>query len=327
MGLRTTLTSGENNKIVTIIALFALLPLVIQGNIYYSRVFGVMITFILFAIALNIVFGHTDQLFLFTGALSGVTGYATVIIASDFGISVWLSLVVGIAVSSFVGATVSYVGATLEFDIIIISIFTFSLQLAFIQYVIGARELTGGTTGRPVPNVGLGNFELLYVLVLLLFGYLVLYDRLISSDYGLAFEAIRTDNLAAKSIGIEVVKYKIIAGGLSAAMIGLVGGILTMFEGFVTPSLFTFLAVDVLVLTMLVFGGLRTLEGPVVGGISIFWIDELLTGIRGLRLIGFGLIIIVLFLYFRQGIVPYLYDLSNELKQRTGIGETVSEGD
>lgn len=304
---------------ITILAIF---PLFVVGErtTYQESLFKTFLAFAILAMAINIVFAHTDQLFLFVGALTGISTYITVLLADTLGVTPWITIPVGMAAVASLALVVSYVAARLGMTIIVIAILTLSLQLASQEFFEGARSITGGTTGfaftgLEVPIIesllglpdGFGNY---YVLLGILAASFVLYSRMMRSKYGLAFDAIRQDEVAAESVGINVIRYKMIAAFAGAALIGLVGPLYASSEGWVQPSLFTFERIDVLILIMLVLGGLRTMLGPVVGAGAIILINQDLQSTFGQwRTAAYGLLLIFLFLYFREGIVGKLEEV------------------
>ena len=291
-------------RIGIVILAFAILPALATSS-YRLRVFTLVIAFALFTMSLNVVFGHTDQLFLFVGGLAGVGAYTTVHVAGEIGVTPWATLPLGVALAGILGATVSYIAAKRRFTVILIAIFTLALQLALSQFFNGASSITGGTSGLTVPMLGIEDRLVFYYLFLgVLVVFLVGYDRLVHSRYGLAFEALREDELAAASSGIDVVKYKTFAGLLAALMIGLVGALYGFSQEPIFPAFYAFTSIDVLVLIMLTLGGMRTLLGPIVGAVFIYGVNEFLAGTAGWRTFTFGVLLIVLFLYFREGIVP-----------------------
>lgn len=326
---------SDAKQAALVVALLAVAPLVLveSGATYRARLLVLVLVFSIIAMALNIVFAHTDQLFLFVGALTGMSAYATILLADSFGLSPWLTLGAGVLLAGFAGLLVSYVAARLEMSIIVIAILTLSLQLAVQEFFQGARDITGGTTGFPFSGMAVPVAETLgltnqmanyYVLLVVLAGSFVLYSRLIRSKYGLAFDAIRQDEVAAESIGINVIRYKIIAGFTGAALIGLVGPLYANSEGWVTPSLFTFAQIDVFVLIILVLGGLRTMLGPVVGAVTIIWLNEYLREFGQWRTALYGIMLMGLFLYFKQGVVPELealYEHERVRSARRKVGE------
>jgi branched-chain amino acid transport system permease protein len=338
----TTRRFGQRRIAIAIVAVLAVGPVVLAlGGLpsiflsgYYSRLFNDFVLFAIFAVMLNIVFGHTDQLFLFVGGLAGASAYTTALLADAFGVSPLGTLFAGVLLSGGIGALVSWISAKREFSVILISILTLTLQLALSEVFIGARDLTGGSTGRPFPGLGLAGLEsitgisasalLYYVLLVVLLAALLLYLRLINSSVGLALETIRQDETAARSIGVNVVFYKTFTGFIAAAGIGFTGVLLAQRQGFILPNTFAFQTVDTLVLVMLIVGGLRTTFGPVVGAAIVSLLEEALQLTFGeWETFVFGALLVVLFLYFRSGVVPALRDLR---ERYAGNDAAVTEG-
>lgn len=306
----------EIDELTVLFGILAVLPLILVevGMTYRARLLVLFLIFAILAVALDIVFGQTDQLFLFVGALAGLGAYVTALPAEATGLSPWFFVPASGLVAGTLGLLVSYVAARREMTIIVIAILTLSLQLGFMQFFVGARDITGGSTGFafsglevPVLTDALGlssRVGTYYLLLVFLAVVLLLYRRLMTTKYGLAFKSIRQDEIAAESAGINVIRYKVIAGLIAATIIGLVGPFYAQSEFYVIPRMFAFQSVDVLVLIMLVLGGMRTLLGPVVGAGVIIYLNESLHGAGQWRLPIFGALLIVLFLHFREGLVP-----------------------
>lgn len=281
-----------------------------------TRLVSLVLVFALFTMGLNLVFGHTNQLFLFVGALAGVGAYTMSILAMEYAISPWMTLPLGALLAGGIGFLVSYVAAKRRFTVIVLAILTLALQLAFIELFIGAREITRGTTGYPFAGLeiefladafGWDRFIAVYhLLAVSLVLALLLYGRLRRSKFGLAMATIRDDEIASETIGINVVRYKSLVGFTGAALIGYTGAFYIQLEGWVLPDMFTFVRVDILVLIMLVLGGMRTMWGPVVGAAVVIGLEEIVVELGQWRLSVLGLLLVILFLYFRRGIVPYV---------------------
>lgn len=323
---REASADASDRQIGQVVGLLAVLPplLLVLGVLPFvpagtwMRTLDLMLLFALLAVALNVVFGHTDQLFLFVGGLAGVGAYTAALGADALGVSAWLTLPLAVGLCGAIGALVSWVSARRRFTVILIAILTLTLQLAITEFFVGARSVTGGSTGFAFAGLGLDavgdlvgvsrNVVLYYLLLAVLAGVLAFYVRLVDSRYGLAFAAIREDEVAAEAVGIDVVRYKTVAGFLAAALVGVVGVMFAQYNQYVSPSTFTFLEVDVVVLIMLIIGGLRTTFGPVVGAAVVTVIDEVLVEVLGAatqwRTAIFGALLVVLFLYFRSGVVP-----------------------
>ena len=312
----------EGLRNVALVAIvFAIAPLPVLGSSYYEGVLAHMVIVAIFAVALNIVFGQTDQLFLFMGGLAGVGGYGTALLADWVGVTAWITLPIAALVAGLIGLLVSWISARRNFTVVLISILTLNLQLVMIEIYGGARDITGGSTGfnyRSYFSLAtlaepLGVNErlvLYYVALLVLVAALLVYLWLVHSRYGVAFHAIREDELAAASIGVDVVRYKVVAGFVAAFLFGLVGALYAREAGRILPGEYSFLTVDVLILIVLIVGGLRTTLGPVVGAAIVIAIEQFLVRtITDWRSAVFGALLIFLFLYFRSGVVPFVADL------------------
>lgn len=316
----------EVRSIALVTVLLAIAPLPVLGSSYYQGVLAHLVVVAMFAVALNIVFGQTDQLFLFMGGLAGIGAYGTALLTDWLGVTAWFTLLIAALFAGLVGLTVSWIAAKRKFTVVLISILTLNLQLVISEVLVGARDFTGGSTGFAyryfslptiADTIGLDEkLVLYYLLVLLLAGVLLVYVGLVHSKYGVAFNAIREDELAAASIGIDVVHYKIVAGFVSAFILGLTGAFYALEAGYILPSAFSFQTVDVLVLIVLIVGGLRTTLGPVVGAGIVVAIEEILGAtLTNWRTAIFGALLIFLFLYFRSGVIPAVDDLLS----RTGV--------
>lgn len=312
------------------IVLLAVPPIFFEeGSRTIPRLFSLMALFAILTLALNIVFGHTDQLFLFTGAMAATGGYTTMLLAEYLGVSPWFTILIGAALAGAIGALVSFVAARRGLGIIVISILTLALQFSIVELINNFRDVTGGSTGMRVtglmiePLVELPflneNYVLFYTIGAMLFALLLLYYYLVNSKYGLAFEMLRQDEDAAESIGLNVARYKVLAGFIATFAVGLAGPLFAQRSGFLTPTQFSFGEIDVVILIMLVVGGLRTMYGPLVGAVVLVMINEELREFGAYRLMLFGILLIVLFLYFRRGIVPWVSSRAREydLVQRT----------
>lgn len=313
------LPRNELRNIGLAAVLLALAPLPVLGSSYYQTVLVHLLVVAMFAVALNVVFGQTDQLFLFMGGLAGIGAYGTALLTDWLGITAWLTLPIAALFAGLVGLSVSWIAAKRKFTVVLISILTLNLQLVISEVLVGARDITGGSTGfsytyfsmsEIAEAVGLGEKLVLYYLSLLLLVCLLLgYVWLVHSNYGVAFQAIREDETAAASIGVDVVHYKIVAGFVSAFIFGFVGAFYALEAGYILPSAFAFQTVDVLVLIVLIVGGLRTTLGPVVGAGIVVAIEEILGAtLTNWRTAIFGILLIFLFLYFRSGVIPAVDD-------------------
>lgn len=301
-------------------ALLALVPLFIGDSRTYMGLAITVLVFAIYATAFNVIFGATGQLFLCVGALAGVSGYGTAILSDRAGLPVVLAILVGTTLAGGLGALFSWVSVRRSLGVIFTGIVTLTFSLGFANLLLGQRDLTGGETGLVVES-GHDSFvgqdvPAYFLFLAVLAAFLTVFRLLQRSHFGWAFQALRDDEMTAELAGVDVARYRIWAGGIGSTMLGLLGAVYTLYEGFISPSTFAFAHADVRTLVMLAFGGLGTLLGPVVGAVSFGIIDELLRGLGQLRVAVYGVILIALFLGFRGGLVGALHAGRERLRAR-----------
>ena len=305
--------------VVTAVVLGAL-PLLIGDSRYFLSLAVLMLVFSGYGVAFNIIFGNTEQLFLCLGALAGISGYTAAILGNRLQLPMLLGVLIGALLSALLGAAFSWVSVRRRLGVIFVGIITLSFSLVFANVLLGQRDLTGGETGliiESAPGVvagrGVGAY---YVFLALLTVFLACHRWLQRSHVGWAFRALRDDEVAAELAGIDVARFKLIAGVIGSLMVGLVGGLYAYYEGFISPSIYAVGQVDIPVLVMLAFGGIGSLLGPVVGAAVFAVVDELLRPLSSIRTTVYGAILLVLFLGFRHGVIPALTGLGRRVRNR-----------
>jgi ABC-type branched-subunit amino acid transport system permease subunit len=284
--------------------LLAVVPMLIGDSPYLLSLATSMLVLACYAIALNVAFGLTGQLLLCLGALAGVSAYTSVILTDDHAWSMAVSIPLGTALATALGASFSWVAVRRQLDAVFVGVVTLAFSLVFANVVQGMRGLTGGETGRvvgagattPIRSAGVA-YALFVALVLLLLFVFRLVQR---SRLGWAFRALRDDEVAAELVGIDAVRHRVAAGALASAMLGLTGALWAHHDGFVSPTVYGFAHVDVRALVALSLGGIGSLTGPVVGAAAVAVMDEVLRPLGQLRLTVYGASLLVLFLVRRS---------------------------
>lgn len=300
--------------------LLALVPLVVGDSRTYMGLATTVLVFATYATSFNVIFGSTGQLFLSVGALAGVGAYGTAILTARAGVPMLLGVLLSTTIAALLGGLFSWVSVRRSLDVIFTGIITLTFSLGFGNLLLGQRQFTGGETGTVVhagdSTILRGLVSGYIVFLVLLVAYLALFRWLQRSHFGWAFRALRDDETTAELAGVDVARYRIWAGTIGAAMLGLTGALYAHHEGFISPSTFAFAHVDVRTIVMLAFGGIGTLMGPVIGAVSFGVIDELLRGLGQLRLAVYGAVLVVLFLGFRGGVGPAVVSLYHRLASR-----------
>ena len=164
-------------------------------------------------------------------------------------------------------------------------------------------EITGGAVGIfAIPQPFEIPLAYLWIAIPLLIIVMFLVYRLERTNVGLALKSIQEDELAANSIGIHSTKYKVLAFTLGAILAGIVGTISAHFLNTWNARQGTFDS-GIIYLAFVLIGGSKTYLGPVFGGILLTALPEMLRDIGNLRLIIFGILIVLGTIFFPQGFI------------------------
>lgn len=288
----------------------ALVPALAGDSAYYLRIATLALVYMAWTVAFNLIFGHTKQLFLCLGALAGSAAYVSVVLAKEFQLSFWMTIPIGAGAAAGLGALFSYVSVLRGLGIIFLGIVTLAFSLIFHNAVLGLRQFTNGETGLVTRGLGPASLEQpvagYYLFLVLLVLALLAYYALMKSRAGMAFRALSDDELTAELAGIDVTRYKVLAAAVGSGIIGTVAAFYGYYNGIVSPSVFSFVGVDVPVLIALLLGGMRTRLGPVLGAAAFALIEELVRPFGQLNVLVYGILLIVLFVAFREGLVVML---------------------
>ena len=291
-------------------AVLALVPALIGESPYYLRLATLALVYMSWTVAFNLIFGHTKQLFLCLGALTGSAAYVTVVLTQQLALSPWLSVPLGVAVAAGLGALFSYVSVLRGLGVIFLGIVTLAFSLIFHNLVLGLRQFTNGETGLVTRGLGFPALEqplpAYYIFLAVLLAAMGVYALLMRARAGMAFRALSDDELTAELSGIDVTRYKVLAAAVGCAILGLAGSLYAFYNGIVSPSVFSFVGVDIPVLIALLLGGMRTRLGPILGAAAFALIEETVRPFGQLNVLVYGVLMIVLFVSFREGMVVML---------------------
>lgn len=299
------------SDIIGVTLLLALVPLFVGDSAYYMRVATIALVYMSWTVAFNLIFGHTKQLFLCLNALAGAAAYVAIVLTKQFGVSPWISVWIGVATAGALGALFSYVSVVRGLGVIFLGIITLAFTLIFHNVLLGLRELTNGETGLVSKGLGIPLLEDARAAYYIFFGLLlvatVVYCMLMDSRMGVAVRALSDDELTAQLSGVNVTGYKVLFAAIGSGLLGLTGAFYGFYNEIISPSIFSFVNVDIPVLIALLLGGIRTRIGPIIGAAVFAAIDELVRPFGQMNVLVYGALLIVLFLAFRDGLVPMLH--------------------
>jgi len=139
--------------------------------------------------------------------------------------------------------------------------------------------------------------------------------RIINSRTGRAFIAIRENPVAARGLGIDVRRYKIMAFAISAFMTGMAGGLYAFLRGFISPETFNGTQ-STLFMTMLLFGGITTVAGPVIGSAVLLLVKEVFQSLALYQGLIYAVFILIILFFFPNGAVGVYYNIRAALDKK-----------
>lgn len=278
-----------------------------------NYVMNVAISFLVFAVlsaGLNLIYGGVGLLSFAQVAFWGIGGYTSALLAVDRGWNPWLGCLAGGATATLFALLIGY--AALRLSRHAFAIVTLSAALLVQLVARDWVELTrgpAGLPGLPVPMLGtlpLDGPQAFYGVML---GFallaLALIHRVMGSRLGRTMTAIKENEPLALSQGIDTLRYKLLALGLSAALSGMAGGLYVFHLGIVDPTLLDFYYTETM-LIMVIVGGPGSFWGVLGAALAFTALPELLRVAPDLRMVLYGAALILAMKLLPDGLGGYL---------------------
>ncbi len=293
-------------------------PFLFGQNAYYTHLLVTCLIYSVLGIALNFQLGSANIPNFASGATYGIGAYCSALLALNWGWNFWLTL-------PFAALAATVFGFVLGLP----SMRTRDAYLALVTIACGViihqllnnLEWTGGAQGLigiPAPTL----FGYSFAQPLRIFGYtlpfqvhfyylslallamaVIVANRLHYSRIGLAWNALRADEVAARSVGINVVWYKVLAFAADAFLAAFAGVVYAFYISYISPDNFTFL-VSVTLMTMVIVGGMDNIVGVIVGVFLLTLLPEKLRAYSDYRLLFYGVVVILFLMIRPQGLLP-----------------------
>ena len=289
--------SAKLGLVLVIVALLVLPFALAHAGTAWVRITNLAILFALLSLGLNIVVGFAGLLDLGYIAFYAVGAYAYALLASPhFGLALpfWVILPIGALIACMFGVLLGAPTLKLRGDYLAIVTLGFGeIVRIFLNNLSQPFNLTNGPRGiariEPVQIGGVsfrgtdtwfgfpvsGPMKYYYLLLIVLVLAIVINMRLEDSRIGRAWQAIREDELAAKTVGINTTHIKLLAFAMGASFGGVAGGIFAAIQGFISPESFV-LVESIMVLAMVVLGGMGNIFGVIAGAVLLSFVPEIL---------------------------------------------------
>jgi branched-chain amino acid transport system permease protein len=306
--------------------LFALLvPVLFYSNRYLLDLGILVLTYTMLAWGLNIVVGLAGLLDLGYVAFYAVGAYSYALLAKNFGFSFWLCLPLAGILAAFWGVLLGFPVLRLRGDYLAIVTLAFGEIIRLV--LVNWQDFTGGPngiSGIPRPSffgipfnnepdgfAALFNLEftpthrvvfLYYVILALALITCLVTIRLRQLPIGRAWEALREDEIACRSLGINTTNTKLTAFATGALFAGFAGSFFATRQGFISPESFVFME-SALVLAIVVLGGMGSQLGVAIAALAMIGGFELFRNFEQFRMLVFGAAMVGIMVWRPRGLV------------------------
>lgn len=304
-------------KVLLLIYLILLLvPIFVHTDLYLMNILIMCLIWSVVAASWDLIMGFSGIFTFGQIAFFVIGAYSSAILTQTFDLSPWLGMPFGGVVAGLTGLLVGLPCLRLKGAYVALVTFAVHMILApLLKSDLGRALGTGGSQGiltiKPLHFWGysFSSMEPLpwfYTALFISLLCLLAVYRIIHSNWGLAFTAIRDAEPFAKSLGINGFKYKLVVFGITSFLTGIIGGFYAHYVGVLSTRILG-LNLFLILMVMLVIGGLGRFPGAVIGAYLATFLSEWLRPMGNYRMLIFGGLVVLLVVYMPQGIAEILF--------------------
>lgn len=310
-------------------------PVLVKDSYFLNL--GILVLYYTFlSQAWNILSGYSGQFSFGHAAFFGTGAYASTILLTEYGVSPWIGMFVGAFVSALIGWFIGYLSFRYKLRGAYFALSTLAFA-EILRIAVQNSDFFKKTMGVMIPlkpNPWMFQFQsatAYYYTILVFAGFSIwLVYRISRSRLGFNLVAIRENEEAAQSLGVNIYKNKMIAMGLSAGLTALGGSFYAQYILFIDPSTTFGTEVSISILLPAIIGGAGTVWGPLVGSLISIPLGELTStffgDFMGVHLMVYGLILVIVILFLPEGVAGWFQDrirkkeanMNNEILKERG---------
>jgi branched-chain amino acid transport system permease protein len=301
-----SLRGARTGGLLALALAVALLPFTLVNHYLYDVAILVGLNAIV-CVGLNLLIGYAGQISLGHAGFFALGGYGSAVLAVRYDWPTLASLPASIAAVTLLAFLVGRPILRLKGHYLAMA----TLGLGVIITVVLTTEdrFTGGPDGMSVPPIALfgrtlsGERAWYWLVGALLIACVWLALNLVASPRGRALRALHGSEVAAEMIGIDSARHKLAVFVLSATLAAAAGALTAHYSGFIAPSQGSFLR-SIELVTMVVFGGMASTFGAVIGAAVLTTLPQLLTTLKDYEMVVFGAVMMFTMIFMPRGIVP-----------------------
>ena len=249
-------------------------------------------------LGMSILTGFTGLFSMGHAGFMAIGAYTSALLTKTFGLPIFMGVISGMAAALLIGLIIGYPTLKLKGDYFVIA--TLGIGQATKLIIENLPGITGGSRGLTgIP--GGSSFPVVLIIVIAVIWIL---KNFLTSKQGRNCIAVREEELATASIGAKVSNYKLLAMGISCALCGLSGALLAHYMHYLSPTMFTMLKSDELVMTV-ILGGCGSLTGSVIASMILIPLPEILRfgAVQEWRMVFYGLLVVLVIIFKPSGLM------------------------
>jgi ABC-type branched-subunit amino acid transport system ATPase component/ABC-type branched-subunit amino acid transport system permease subunit len=300
---------------------------------YFAHLFQTIAYYTIVVIGLNVLIGFSGQVSLGHAGFFGIGAYTSALLSTKAGLSLLLTFPAAVLASALAGLVLALpaIRAKGLYLAVITMAFGFVVEILSQRWV----NLTGGTMGvYGIPAVSwfgepLGAVGFFYLVAGAALAVQAATSRLLRSMWGRTLIAVKDSEEAAEAVGVNVLRWKVMAFVISAAWAGLGGAFFAHQNGFINSDSFTFSS-SLFFLTALIVGGLGHDWGPLVGVLVLTLLNQVSAQLFEYRFFTLGALLLGVLVFMPRGIAGGAATLARRLehwRRRAGLAPVQAEGD
>lgn len=271
---------------------------------YWIYIFTLAYYYTIMATSWNLLGGYVGQFSIASHTFALIAAYTSSLIIINAGVFLGIGISVGIILSIIMSFGLGIL--CLRVRGIYLALITWAFAEVVRTYIRMHYTFTGGDRGLTVPLLFNTMKPLPYYYLFLGISVFVIISiaLIMRSRIGYYFRAIRNDEIAARAMGINIVRWKVIAFILASSFAGIAGVFYGHSVGLISPISGEFNEIA-MIIVFVVIGGMRTQAGPVIGTISIRYLMELLREWSEIRMVILAAIVIIIMRFFNGGLMEF----------------------
>lgn len=308
---KTVLAKTKQYKLPGLIAIGIMLTILpFLASMYHTSIITTALIYVILGLGLNVVVGLGGLLHLGYAAFYAVGAYTYALLHFHFGLSFWLALPLGALFSGILGLLIGFPVLRLRGDYLAIVTLAFGEITRLI--LENWNDFSFGPSGiANIARPGIAGIKmrlpqatiLIYFIAIGMVAITIfIVYRLENSRIGRAWEAMREDEIASQSMGIDLTKTKLLAFSIGAVWAGFVGVLFAAKTTFINPASFTVWE-SITVLCVVVIGGMGSIPGVIVGALLFTLLPEFLRSVSEYRMLVFGITLVIMMIFRPGGMI------------------------